>query len=150
MPGTHVIMKHEVSVGAETAGGGALDSTMTVHHVRFKVTPKSLATGFSAAVSLLLVAHIFVQAGRFATGDDRLFGLVYMFSVGADGNIPTFYSAFALLFCSGLLAFTAALVRKSGQPLFYYWSGLSLIFAFLAVDEMQVSVLVPADNISGM
>jgi hypothetical protein len=46
-----------------------------------------------------------------------------MFSVGADGNIPTYYSAFALLFCSGLLASTGYLIRKADQPTMFYWFG---------------------------
>ena len=59
-----------------------------------------------------------------------------MFSVGADGSIPTYYSAFALLFSSGLLAFTGYLIRKAGRPMVLYWFGLSVIFLFMSVDEM--------------
>ena len=101
-----------------------------------EVTPFGLARTFGFTVTLLLIAHILVQTVRFTTGDERVFGLVYMFSVGADGNIPTFYSALALMFASMMLAFTGSLVHKARQPMSLYWFGLCMIFSFLAADEM--------------
>ena len=104
--------------------------------MRVNLTPKSITTAFGSTVAFLLLAHIIFQACRFGLGDDRFFGLVFMFSVGADGNIPTYYSAFALLFCSGLLAFTGYLTRTTDQPAVSYWAGLAVIFLFLSADEM--------------
>lgn len=56
------------------------------------VTPKRLAQIFAALALCLIAAHVTVQAARFLTGNDSLFGLVALFSLGADGNLPTFYS----------------------------------------------------------
>jgi hypothetical protein len=104
--------------------------------MQVKLTPRSFTTVFGLTVALLLLAHTVIQMCRFFFDDDRFHGLVFMFSVGADGNIPTFYSAFALLFSSGLLAFTGYLIRKAGRPMVLYWFGLSVIFLLMSADEM--------------
>ncbi len=87
-------------------------------------------------MSVVLLAHVIVQSIRFTTGDDSLGGLVFLFSVGADANFPTYYSSFAILCCAGALALLGkgeqhgALIRPA------HWFGLSLIFVFLSIDEM--------------
>jgi len=104
--------------------------------MQVKLTPRSITAAFGLTVALLLLAHTIIQMCRFFFDDDRFYGLVFMFSVGADGNIPTYYSAFALLFSSGLLAFTGYLIRKTGRPMMLYWFALSVIFLFMSIDEM--------------
>ena len=104
--------------------------------MQVNLTPRSITTAFGLTVALLLLAHTIIQTCRFVFDDDRFYGLVFMFSVGSDGNIPTYYSAFALLFSSGLLAFTGYLIRKAGRPMVLYWFGLSVVFLFMSADEM--------------
>ena len=130
------VMKQKQRMDADTSGAAAGGSAILSGTLQLGVTPRSLAGAFGTVVALLLVLHCAVQTARFMTGDDRFYGLVYMFSVGSDGNIPTFYSAFALLFCSGLLALTGLLTSVSKKPMKTYWYVLALIFVFLATDEM--------------
>lgn len=100
------------------------------------VSARRLAAWVSAAIAGLLFAHTIVQLLRFTTGNARLYGLSYLFSLGAEGNIPTLYASFSMLFCAFLLA-TIGLAQRPGQPVSRrYWFGLSLIFGFLAVDEL--------------
>ncbi len=90
----------------------------------------------SVAVALLVFGHSVIQGVRFATGDDFLLGLVPLTSIGSDGNVPTYYSALAILLCTGLLAAIGEGVRRAGERDAGYWYGLAAIFAFLSVDEM--------------
>ncbi|MCP3919754.1 MAG: hypothetical protein GY711_29825 [bacterium] len=100
------------------------------------ITPKRLTTVFALAVLCVLLAHGVIQTVRFTTGDPRVFGLVAFLSVGADTNIPTFYSAFAILFCAVLLAAIGLAARKDERTASAYWFGLAAIFVFMSMDEM--------------
>lgn len=100
------------------------------------LTPKRLARLFGLAVCCLIIAHVVVQTTRFVTGNERLFGAVPFFSIGSDRNLPTFYSAIALLACASLLGLIGFVSRQrtSIRPL--YWYGLAAVFVFLSIDEM--------------
>lgn len=51
-------------------------------------------------------------------------------------NFPSIYSALTLLFCS-IILFAIASIKKEKDDLYTaYWRGLSIIFAFLAFDEL--------------
>lgn len=81
-------------------------------------------------IFLLTCAHIAVQILRFATGHDVMFGVIPMFDMNRESNIPTLYSAQALFLASLLLYFTArvckekkCLMQNTGMdlPLFLYF-----------------------------
>jgi len=104
--------------------------------MEIKITPMRLALVFGLMVAALVSAHVVIQTIRFATGDKFLFGLVPLFSIGSDGNFPTFYSAFAILFCALLLTLIAIASRKDRCLGIGYWYGMAVVFLFLSVDEM--------------
>ena len=104
--------------------------------MEIEFSPKRLAWGFSIAVTLAFVAHAITQTLGFITGDGFLYGLVPLFSLGSDRNLPTFYSAFAIVFCSFLLTLIGFASRKDKHINCLYWFALALIFLFLAIDEM--------------
>lgn len=99
-------------------------------------SPVRLAQLFGAMMACLIVLHVIVQTVRFATGDHSLFGLLAFLSLGADGNLPTFYSAFALLFCALFLGLIGIGSLQQSRIHPGYWFGLSAVFLFLALDEM--------------
>lgn len=84
------------------------------------------------AASLCLV-HILLHIVAVVKGDDRLYGLVYVFGLGAERNVPTLYSTLALLVGAGLLMLIA---RHSKTDRLYWWV-LGGTFVFLALDEMM-------------
>jgi hypothetical protein len=93
-------------------------------------------TRFFAAIVLGLgLAHLAGQISTFALGHSYLFGLVPLFDVGREANVPTLYSSLALLFCATLLALIAYASKHRGQRNAIYWLGLAVIFLLLAVDE---------------
>jgi hypothetical protein len=104
--------------------------------MEIKITPKRLSLAFGGMVAALLAAHVVTQTIRFATGDNFLLGLVPLFSIGSDKNLPTFYSAFAILFCAILLTLIGRASTKDRYLSFGYWYGMAVVFVFLSVDEM--------------
>lgn len=57
------------------------------------------------------------------------------FNLDEEGNFPTFYSAVAILICSGLFAIIAREKQQNHKPYWQQWWGLSAIFLFLSLDE---------------
>jgi hypothetical protein len=93
---------------------------------------------FGTIVLGLVLAHIACQSVRLATGDSYLMGLVPLFNVGTERNLPTFYSSFAMLFSAGLLGLIAFAVRGGARSTMFYWMGLAAVFVLLSLDEMLV------------
>lgn len=86
-------------------------------------------------IVFLLCANILGLVSKYYFEHDYLFGLVPFFDFNTEKNIPTFYSAIALIFVSILLLFIAFTCRKLKSS-YIPWFGLSIIFLFLAIDEM--------------
>ncbi|MEK6787126.1 MAG: hypothetical protein AABY61_16750 [Nitrospirota bacterium] len=63
------------------------------------------------------------------------YGLVNLFYVDREGNIPTFFSASLLLLASLLLVLIAVLKKKSHDNHWPQWTILSLALLYMAVDE---------------
>lgn len=96
-----------------------------------------LAGVFAWIVALLVSIHALLQVVRFATGNHSLGGLLALFSLGAEYNVPATYSGLAILCCAGLLALIGLAEARSPSGRSAHWFGLSLIFLFLAADEMM-------------
>ncbi|MBN2768784.1 MAG: hypothetical protein JXQ68_06735 [Campylobacterales bacterium] len=67
--------------------------------------------------------------------DSYLCGLVPLFDLDHERNIPTFYSTLVLI-AATMLLFFIAYARKSLKSSYTYWFTLALIFLFLSIDEM--------------
>jgi hypothetical protein len=63
--------------------------------------------------------------------------IVYFFDFDWERNLPTFYSALALL-TSSILLYIIAVFHSKKRIEHIQWLGLSLIFSFLSLDEMTV------------
>lgn len=97
--------------------------------------PPKITRFFAGIVLLLALAHLAAQFSIYVLGYDNLFGLIPLFSLNAEENIPALYSSLALVFCALLLALIAWATKRSGRPYFRHWAGLSAIFLFLGMDE---------------
>lgn len=97
--------------------------------------PKKVALAFFWVVMALTLIHSIVLFLYFYLQDEEVFGLVYIFDFDIEGNVPTLYSAVALLFCAALLAIIARSNQKKDGRWRNYWLGLAVVFLFLAVDE---------------
>jgi hypothetical protein len=97
--------------------------------------PKKVTRFFGAIVILLALAHLAAQFSIYVLGYDNLFGLVHLFSLNAEENIPALYSTISLLFCAILLALIAVGTKATGGRYTLHWAFLSLVFIFLSMDE---------------
>lgn len=87
-----------------------------------------------AVIGFLLFAHVVGMFFEHALNHGTVYGLVPLFDISAERNVPTFYSSFALLLSAALLALLARGAHRRRQP-WHHWAGLAVVFLFLAVDE---------------
>lgn len=67
---------------------------------------------------------------------ERFLGLVKMFDLNAEQNIPTLFSGFLLFLSSILLEVITLAKQRENNPYTPYWQSLSLIFLYLSLDEL--------------
>jgi len=102
---------------------------------QISLNPAAIARVLGAVAFLLVLASIGGQFSRFALGHDYLKGLVPLFYVNAEQNIPTYFSVLLMLFAALLLAVIAVLNGKQKIPHVSKWAILSFGFLFMAFDE---------------
>ncbi len=102
------------------------------------ISPKRVALVLTIVVIGLSIVSLAGQFSRHILGHGSLFGLVRLFNVGEDSNIPTWYSSITLLFCSLLLAFIATSQKIARARYILHWKVLSAIFLYLSIDEVAM------------
>ena len=71
----------------------------------------------------------------FILGHGTVYGLIDMFLLNAEANVPTFFSSSNLLLCSALLFVLGSAAQQSGRPFASAWRALGLAALFVAIDE---------------
>ncbi|WP_019507541.1 hypothetical protein [Pleurocapsa sp. PCC 7319] len=129
--------------------------TKTLSLPTLDLSPQKVCRLLLIIVTCLIIVSSLAQFGAFflnqsssANYSGRLFRL------DEEINIPTLYSSLALAFCSILLAIISYLKKVIDSRYTGYWRALSLIFLYLAVDEMCsiheiLSALRPVLNAGG-
>ncbi|MFK5949852.1 MAG: hypothetical protein QM500_13905 [Methylococcales bacterium] len=98
------------------------------------ITPKKTLLRLLGFIVFLLSANLCAIIMKYYYNHDSFFGLVPLFNFDVEQNIPTFYSAIALMLCSILLLIIALTHKKQSAP-WLSWAGLAIIFLFLSIDE---------------
>jgi hypothetical protein len=106
---------------------------MVTNHI--SLNPSSIARVLGAVAFLLVLASIGGQLTAYLTGHAQVYGLVWLFDVDAEKNIPTVFSTLLLLFAALLLAVITVLERKQTCSPVSQWALLSFGFLFMAADE---------------
>ncbi len=101
----------------------------------YKVRPKSALIFLAGIATLLLAAHISVSLYFQGIQQTTAFPLYHLFALSREENIPTSFSAL-LWIISSLLLFIVWRAHKVGGRRQVMWILLSIILAFLAVDEL--------------
>ena len=101
---------------------------------RIRVNLNKIFKGNLFFINLLLIGNCIVIYMNFLKIGS--YKLITLFSFNDEYNIPTFYSAIALLF-SSLVLFLISNILKNKSIDTYYWKFLSLIFLFLSIDEIS-------------
>lgn len=102
---------------------------------RLSSSPRSIAFFLGAIIVGLLCAHATGLVMRLGFGHDTVYGLVPLFDVNVEGNIPTFFSVCLGLCSAALLAVIALNAKSRGDRDAFYWSILAVGVLFLSYDE---------------
>jgi hypothetical protein len=84
--------------------------------------------------ALLLAAHLALLAITVTTGHDRIFGLVGLFDLNAENNVPSFFSGSLFLLNGILVCLVGHLPAPPRRS--RVWYALAAVFVFLAYDEL--------------
>lgn len=98
-----------------------------------KVRPYQLTRLLALAAMALLAANCAVLLAN-ALGYPQVDGLVPLFDLAQEKNIPTFFSTLLACLASGLLLLIA-LARKQMLRSWKMWAGLSAVFLLVGLDE---------------
>ncbi|MBK9267015.1 MAG: hypothetical protein IPM54_45470 [Polyangiaceae bacterium] len=100
------------------------------------LSKSTLRLPFFVTLCLVVSAGVLVEVLGALYGLPTQHGIVPLFSLSYEANVPTFYSAVILSIASLLLMFAAASAKKSGAGFVPHWWVLALGFAYIAVDEV--------------
>jgi len=98
--------------------------------------PARVTRALVAAAILLTLASLAFQACRIFTGHDSLLGLVHMFDVNEERNLPAWFSSTILLLCGFLLGTIARIRSGQRHPYARHWRSMAVIFCALSIDEI--------------
>jgi hypothetical protein len=96
--------------------------------------PEHVALALGSIITCFVFAHAALQTVAIVSGHDYLFGLVPLFDLDAEQNLPTLFSA-ALFLAGAVLSailWTAGRVEGSAEIMWFILAG---VFAFLGMDE---------------
>ncbi|HEY9488790.1 MAG TPA: hypothetical protein VIQ51_10675 [Chryseosolibacter sp.] len=99
------------------------------------ITPRKIANTLCVVIFCLFVVNMAIIYLHFVQGHEHLKGFVRGFYFDAEANFPSLYSALAIVLCSVLLWLIGSNHEEKLKNRALYWKFLSLVFAFLALDE---------------
>ena len=104
-------------------------------HPHIALNPSAVIRVLAATILFLFAAHIAAMWAKHVLGYPTVYGLVPLFDLGAEQNVPTFFSACLHLLSSMLLAVIAILKRHERDRYTKQWATLSGAFLYMAFDE---------------
>ena len=99
-----------------------------------RIDSRRLVGSLAAIASVLVLIHVVFVAVRALTGHDHLYGLVPLFDLDRELNVPSFFSG-ALFLLDALLFFLVARAAPVAGAR-RVWRFLCGLFLFLAFDEL--------------
>ncbi|WP_148045472.1 hypothetical protein [Salinisphaera orenii] len=88
------------------------------------------------ATLCLTVMGAGIVAAKMLYRPDGVYGLYALVDLNGDSSVPTWYAAFTLLLCAGLLALHGHYSRQRGDANAFHWRLLAWVFALMSVDEV--------------
>jgi hypothetical protein len=99
------------------------------------LTTRRIVAILALITACIVAVHITTLVFMWGFGHDNLFGLTRLFDVDGEDNIPAFFSFAIMMYAVALLAYIAMHHRDGPRPRTAYWTGLAVVFTFLAIDE---------------
>jgi hypothetical protein len=112
---------------------GTEESPATVMDIVLR--PSRITAVLATAVAVLFLLHGLALFSIFFLGYDYVLGLIPLFHVNYESNLPTWYSSSALLLAAMLLALIGLYKKRRDEPFHRSWLGLAAVFLFLSIDE---------------
>lgn len=110
-------------------------SSRALQRAELSFRPRQVAVSLAAVVAFLMTMHLAVTYARFVLGREHVFGLVRMFDVVAEANVPSWWSSVLLLICAALLGVVARIAFVQRDRYRWHWLALGLLFVLLSLDE---------------
>lgn len=102
---------------------------------KISIKPSAVARVLGAVALFLVFASISGQMAKYFLGYDYVKGLVPLFFLDEERNIPTFFSMLLMLAITLLLAIITTLKHKQKSPYRSRWAILTFGFFFMSFDE---------------
>lgn len=103
---------------------------------RIQLPIKAITWTLLLSMVLLILAHVATQSIRYHLGLHEFYGLVRLFDMGTEGNLPTSFAAIQLLFAAVMLGLIGYSRRQAGDSYARHWLFLALILFLMAIDEL--------------
>lgn len=97
------------------------------------IHPRTVGRICTVGIAALLALHVFSQVLRFGFGWDYQMGLAEEVYLGAEANIPNWFSTLLLLACGVVLLVIAR--GKRTDRYWPHWLALGVIFVAMSLDE---------------
>lgn len=102
------------------------------------ISPRKTTKLLIGIIISFTLIHCLLQFIEFGLGFSKIHLITVLFDFERDSNITTWYSSITL-FISSILLWGIAIAKKSSQDTFAtHWRILSIIFAFLSLDEVAM------------
>lgn len=106
---------------------------------RIVLRPSTIAGALALGAVALVIANVVTQWIRLTTAHKHLFGLVQLFSLNGEQNLPALFSTALLFFAALLLAIITMLEKNRAAPDVSKWAILAAGFLLMGMDE-QLSI----------
>lgn len=121
--------------------------------VTLRLHRRQLRLLMSLSISALLLLSLAGQIAKYSFDMPTGFGLIRLFYVDEENNLPSWYQSVAYLFAAALLALIALPHWRQQAPFARHWAGLAAIFLFLSLDEtgsLHESTIEPLQRLIGV
>jgi len=92
------------------------------------------------ALAVVIVGMVAIGVGgqlvKRYLGHKNLFGIIPLFDLDTEANVPAWYQSMTLGVCGALLAYIALHASSERKPFARHWGLLSALFFFLSADEI--------------
>ncbi|MCK4732701.1 MAG: hypothetical protein KAT65_09625 [Methanophagales archaeon] len=103
--------------------------------MELKIYPSKVFKILLILIIFLILANTAGLLSTYLFGHSNVYGLVPLFHLDREANVPTWYSSTTLFVCSillGIIAFTKKIERDRYR---LHWGILSIFFLYLSIDE---------------
>lgn len=102
--------------------------------MNYQLNPGNIFIKLLYLILALVFFNVLGLISKYYFNHPTVYGLVPLFDLSEENNVPTLYASFTLLVASFLLLIIA-IKHKMSDSASLPWFGLSIIFLFLSIDE---------------